>query len=84
MRASLSPLTRSGFAGTFFTPGGEPISEADWSARKNEWLPSEGDLAYVRGLMNPVSEPGKIAGWIAPPQAGIKDKPFEFEYVHRT
>jgi benzoyl-CoA 2,3-dioxygenase component B len=33
--------------------------------------------------MVPVYEPGKIAGWIAPPQSGIKNKPFEFEYVHR-
>ncbi len=72
------------FAGTFFTPGGDPISEADWKARQSEWLPSEEDRTYVKGLMNPVYEPGKIASWIAPPQGGIKDKPFEFEYVHRT
>ncbi len=26
-------------------------------------------------------EPGKIANWIAPPAAGVKGKPFEFEYV---
>jgi hypothetical protein len=30
-----------------------------------------------RGL----AEVGKIANWIAPPAKGIKDKPFEFEYV---
>jgi benzoyl-CoA 2,3-dioxygenase component B len=35
----------------------------------------------VRGLMHPVTEPGKIANWIAPPTSGIKGKPFEFEYV---
>jgi benzoyl-CoA 2,3-dioxygenase component B len=39
------------------------------------------DREYVRSLMHPVTEPGKIAGWIAPPPAGIKGKPFEFEYV---
>jgi benzoyl-CoA 2,3-dioxygenase component B len=39
------------------------------------------DREYVRSLMKPVIEPGKIANWIAPPAAGIKGKPFEFEYV---
>ncbi len=72
------------FAATFFDPAGEPLSEEDWNMRKGKWLPSEGDLSYVRGLMNPVYEPGKIASWIAPPQGGIKDKPFEFEYLHRA
>jgi benzoyl-CoA 2,3-dioxygenase component B len=28
-----------------------------------------------------VREPGKIAGWIAPPAKGIDSKPLEFEYV---
>ena len=28
-----------------------------------------------------LTEPGKIASWIAPPAAGVKGKPFEFEYV---
>ena len=32
--------------------------------------------------MRPVYEPGKIAGWIAPPRKGINDKPFDYEYVH--
>jgi benzoyl-CoA 2,3-dioxygenase component B len=31
--------------------------------------------------MHPVTEPGKIANWIAPPAQGIKGLPFEFEYV---
>jgi hypothetical protein len=31
--------------------------------------------------MHPVFEVGKIANWIAPPAAGIKGKPFAFEYV---
>jgi benzoyl-CoA 2,3-dioxygenase component B len=39
------------------------------------------DREYVRSLMHPVVEPGKIANWIAPPATGIKGKPFEFEYV---
>jgi benzoyl-CoA 2,3-dioxygenase component B len=72
------------YAGHYCTPTGETLSEEEWNARKGEWLPSEEDRAYVRSLMNPVYEPGKVASWIAPPSGGIKDKPFEFEYVHRT
>jgi benzoyl-CoA 2,3-dioxygenase component B len=34
--------------------------------------------------MRPVYEPGKMAGWIAPPMKGINDKPVEYEYVHLT
>jgi hypothetical protein len=28
-----------------------------------------------------VVEPGKIAGWIAPPERGINNLPVEYEYV---
>ncbi len=31
--------------------------------------------------MQPVTEPGKFAGWIAPPRIGIDNKPGDFEYV---
>ncbi len=31
--------------------------------------------------MEPVSEPGKFANWIAPPKVGIDNKPGDFEYV---
>ena len=31
--------------------------------------------------MRPVYEPGKIAGWVAPPN-GINGQPFDYEYVH--
>ncbi len=72
------------YAGHYCTPGGETLTEEEWNARKGEWLPSEADRDYVRSLMKPVYERGKVANWIAPPSSGIKDKPFEFEYVHRT
>jgi benzoyl-CoA 2,3-dioxygenase component B len=72
------------FGGRFFTPEGKQVSEQEWRARQEEWLPSDGDRAYIQSLMKPVFEPGKIASWIAPPQSGIKDKPFEFEYLHRA
>ena len=37
---------------------------------RGKWLPTETDKTYVRSLMQPVHERGKIAAWIAPPQAG--------------
>ena len=47
----------------------------------DEWLPTPADYAYVASLMKPVVEPGKFAGWIAPPARGINGQPMEFEYV---
>jgi len=60
---------------------GKPISAEEFSARQTEWLPTEGDRAYVRSLMKGVFERGKMAGWIAPPERGINVKPTDFEYV---
>jgi benzoyl-CoA 2,3-epoxidase subunit B len=60
---------------------GNVLDHAAWEARKHEWLPSEADETYVKSLMRPVIEPGKIAGWIAPPLRGINGQPFDFEYV---
>jgi benzoyl-CoA 2,3-dioxygenase component B len=28
-----------------------------------------------------VTEPGRMAGWVAPPSAGIHQKPVDYEYV---
>ncbi|MDQ1639666.1 MAG: benzoyl-CoA 2,3-epoxidase subunit [Pyrinomonadaceae bacterium] len=69
------------YAGHNFDLEGNLISQEDFEKRKGEWLPSVADREYVRSLMHPVIEPGKIANWIAPPATGIKGKPFEFEYV---
>ncbi len=69
------------FGETRFDPQGNLISEHEWTRRRDEWLPTAADLAFVKGLMHPVVEPGKIAAWIAPPKKGINDQPFEFEYV---
>ena len=63
------------------TPDGSLISREEWERRKNEWLPSDSDRAYVASLMQPVYETGKIANWIAPPSKGINNQPLEFEYV---
>jgi benzoyl-CoA 2,3-dioxygenase component B len=69
------------YAGHHFDIDGNLISAAEFESKKNQWLPTLEDREYVRSLMHPVTEPGKIANWIAPPPAGIKGKPFEFEYV---
>jgi benzoyl-CoA 2,3-epoxidase subunit B len=69
------------YAGYHFDIDGNMISAEEFARKKNDWLPNESDIEYVESLMNPVHEPGKIAGWIAPPARGINGQPFEFEYV---
>jgi benzoyl-CoA 2,3-dioxygenase component B len=69
------------WAGNFVDPQGKQISAAEFEARKNEWLPSDDDRAYIKSLMKPVTEPGKMASWVAPPDRGINNNPVEYEYV---
>jgi benzoyl-CoA 2,3-epoxidase subunit B len=71
------------FAGVRTDMDGNLLDDATWEARKREWLPDDEDEAYIKSLMHGVYEPGKIAGWIAPPLRGINGQPFEFEYVRR-
>jgi benzoyl-CoA 2,3-dioxygenase component B len=63
------------------TPEGELISKDEFARRSGEWLPTAEDETYIRSLMQPVYEPGKMASWIAPPIKGINNLPQEFEYV---
>lgn len=63
------------------SPEGELLSEAEWNARKDEWLPSREDGAFIESLMQPCWERGKFASWIAPPKVGIDNKGGDFEYV---
>jgi benzoyl-CoA 2,3-epoxidase subunit B len=69
------------FAGLSVSPDGRIISKTEWDAHEGEWLPSAEDRAYVASLMTPVVEPGKFAGWIAPPARGINGQPIDLEYV---
>ncbi len=69
------------WAGTHTDPQGQPITAAEFEARKGEWLPSEDDVRFVKSLMQRVTEPGKMAAWIAPPDRGINAQPVEYEYV---
>ncbi len=69
------------WADTRTDPRGNPIAEETWRTRRSEWLPTENDHAFVKSLMQRVTEPGKIAGWIAPPEIGIDNLPANYEYV---
>jgi len=69
------------YAGHFFDIHGNLISPEEFKRRSAQWLPTAEDREYVSSLMRPVTEPGKIANWIAPPNSGINGKPFDFEYV---
>jgi len=60
---------------------GRPISAEAFEARRNDWLPTEADRAFVQSLMRPVTAPGKMAAWIAPPDRGINNQPVAYEYV---
>jgi len=70
------------FAGVEASPDGEKLSPHEWAQRSSAWLPTDVDKTYVRSLMQPVHERGKIAAWIAPPRHGINGKPFDYDYVH--
>src|SRR5918993_1567472 len=69
------------YAGHHFDPEGNLVAAEEFESHRAEWLPRPDDREYLQSIMRPVTEPGKIANWIAPPATGIKGKPFEFEYV---
>jgi benzoyl-CoA 2,3-epoxidase subunit B len=62
-------------------PAGNPVSREEYERRKDEWMPNESDRNFVHSLMQRVVEPGKIAGWIAPPDRGINSLPVDYAYV---
>ena len=63
------------------SPTGRLLTEAEWEANTASWLPSDDDNAFVRSLMTPVQRAGLMAGWIAPPSAGIHRQPVDYDYV---
>lgn len=63
------------------SPAGEVLSDAEWSKKKDQWLPSKADGDFIESLMAPCWERGKFASWISPPKVGIDNKPGDFEYV---
>jgi benzoyl-CoA 2,3-dioxygenase component B len=69
------------WAGVATNPGGRPITEQEWQLGQRDWLPSAEDRAFISSLMQRVTEPGKVAGWIAPPEIGINNAPLDYKYV---
>ncbi|MFQ5558893.1 MAG: benzoyl-CoA 2,3-epoxidase subunit BoxB, partial [Acidimicrobiales bacterium] len=69
------------FAGHHVSPDGRVIGEAEWDTSVDEWLPTAADRDHLASLMVARHEPGRVAGWIAPPTSGINTKPVDFEYV---
>ena len=71
-------------AGVPSDPHGNLITEEQWKAGEDQWLPTEADRAYVLSLMQrPVRDPGQMANWLSGPRQGIKGRPVDFEYVRR-
>jgi len=69
------------FAGIHAAPDGTLVDAATWAAKRDEWLPSAADRAFVESLMHPATDPGAMAGWIAPPKRGIHGQPLDYRYV---
>jgi benzoyl-CoA 2,3-epoxidase subunit B len=69
------------FRGARISPTGQVLTEAEWAASVDEFLPSDSDRRYVESLMVGVHERGKFAGWLAPPNNGIHGRPVDFDYV---
>jgi benzoyl-CoA 2,3-dioxygenase component B len=60
---------------------GKIIGREEYEKRLTEWSPSASDKAFVNSLMQRVVEPGKMAGWIAPPERGVNNLAVDYEYV---
>ena len=69
------------FAAAAIAPDGTILTPEAWQARRDSFLPSAEDGAYIQSLMRPARAPGEYAAWLAPPRVGIDNKPGDFEYV---
>ncbi|MEM7248926.1 MAG: benzoyl-CoA 2,3-epoxidase subunit BoxB [Acidobacteriota bacterium] len=69
------------FAHMPFSPDGQLVGSEEHAKRKNEWLPTAEDYAYVKQQMVACHRPGQYANWIAPPPKGVNGQPIDFEYV---
>jgi benzoyl-CoA 2,3-dioxygenase component B len=69
------------WAGQTVTPEGSLVEKDFYERNLTKWIPSPEDRAFVQSLMKRVVEPGKIAGWVAPPDRGINNLPVDYEYV---
>ncbi len=61
---------------------GNPLTAGQWAEHRDGMLPTGNDQTFIEDLMKgTVLQPGKYAGWIAPPRVGIDNKAGDFEYV---
>jgi benzoyl-CoA 2,3-dioxygenase component B len=60
---------------------GNMLSDGEWTSKRGDYLPSDGDKDFIESLMQPQFEPNKFASWISAPKVGIDNKPGDFEYV---
>lgn len=76
--------TQGEYSNHRFDLTGSLIDEQTWLAKRDQWLPTAEERAFVKSLMKPVYEEGKVAAWIAPPNKGINGQPVNFKYVLLT
>lgn len=76
--------TQGEYRNHHFNLAGELIDSDTWHDHKDKWLPTEDERAFIKSLMKPVTEEGKVAAWIAPPAKGINGQPLDFKYVWLT
>ncbi len=70
------------FTGMPIAPDGKLLAQEEWDRRKDDWLPSPADRAYVKSLQaKPIYQPGQMANWIAPPPRGVNNQAQDFVYV---
>jgi len=69
------------WAGQPVDPQGNVVEKEYYEKNLANWIPTDKDRAFVKSLMQRVAEPGKIAGWVAPPERGINNLPVDYEYV---
>jgi benzoyl-CoA 2,3-dioxygenase component B len=69
------------FRGSHVSPDSRLLTESEWIANRDHWLPSASDREFVESLMVGVHERGKVAGWVAAPSTGIHAKPVDYDYV---
>ncbi len=81
-------LPNGGFnrnVGTFrdhhVSPDGRLLSDDEWAASVDSFLPTDAERDHVKAQMVGVTQPGKMAGWVAPPSRGIHQKPVDYDYV---
>jgi benzoyl-CoA 2,3-dioxygenase component B len=69
------------YANWHFDPKGLLLDTQQWHERQKNWLPTTHERQFIKSLMKPVTKPGLMAGWIAPPHKGINGQALDFSYV---